>query len=160
MPIVLCIVADGLGDFLRVGNDAVQLLEKSASKPSICNTRFCRASGRQVIDVQKMTPEREPIGPCQRRFPERLCTLVDRPQQRRHLGGGGLLAGAMPGRASADKQKGESKHHRSSVLPRHFGRRPIGGQAGGRQGDPGLAVLTRADAELQQVGDFLSGEIQ
>lgn len=38
-----------VGNFLRVGNDAIQPLEKSASEPLICNDRICGASGLRVL---------------------------------------------------------------------------------------------------------------
>ena len=40
-----------VGDFLRVGNDAIQPLEKSASKLLICNERNLGACGLQDFDA-------------------------------------------------------------------------------------------------------------
>jgi hypothetical protein len=41
-----------VGDFLRVGNDAIQPLEKSASKLLICNERNFGACGLQSFDAR------------------------------------------------------------------------------------------------------------
>jgi hypothetical protein len=41
-----------VGDFLRVGNDAIQPLEKSASKLLICNKLNFRACGLQIFDAR------------------------------------------------------------------------------------------------------------
>jgi hypothetical protein len=52
----------GCGGFLRVGNDSIQPLEKSASRSLIRNDRFCDACGLQDFDAwrggEKKAPER------------------------------------------------------------------------------------------------------
>ena len=42
-----------VGDSLRVGNDAIQLLEKSASNSLICNERNFGACGLQKFDARR-----------------------------------------------------------------------------------------------------------
>jgi hypothetical protein len=51
-PRVVCAeVQPRVGDFLRLGNDAIQPLEKSVTNPRICNNRFSRACGLQDFDA-------------------------------------------------------------------------------------------------------------
>jgi hypothetical protein len=40
-----------VGDFLRLGNDPIQPLERSASKPLICNDQNFGACGLQIFDA-------------------------------------------------------------------------------------------------------------
>jgi hypothetical protein len=49
-----------VGDFLRLGNDAIQPLEKSASKSLICRVRNFGACGLRVFDAGR---GREKSGP-------------------------------------------------------------------------------------------------
>ena len=55
-----------VGDFLRLGNDAIQPLEKSASKLMICNERNFGACGLQDFDAGeagRIRARRERNGP-------------------------------------------------------------------------------------------------